>query len=64
MTQKTTRVNLSNSWPKLWDCDNLIEKNKKNIKSNSQPTQCWMMKLKEKKSIERKEKKTTGVNLN
>jgi len=26
MTQKTTSVNSSDSWSKLWDCDNFLKK--------------------------------------
>lgn len=63
--RKSTRVHLPNSQSGSWDWDNTIEKKeKKTMKLNSQPTQCWEVKS-EKKSIRKKQpnKKWLRVNL-
>ena len=53
---ESTRVNPSNLWPKSWDKDNFIEMFLKQIiKSNSQSTQYWRMKLR-KNSIRKRKK--------
>ena len=57
----STWVNISNLWPELWDYNNPIEnKLKQIIKSNSQSTQYWRIKLK-KKSIKKEPKKVIQV---
>jgi hypothetical protein len=53
-----TIVNPPKPWPESWDMDNLIESRPKQImKLNSQSIQCWIMKLRRKKSQLGKEKK-------
>jgi len=60
----STRVNIWNPRPGLWNWNNLIKsKSKQIMKLNFQLIQCWMIKLK-KKSIKKKNKRqTTRLNL-
>jgi len=45
----STRVNIWNPRPELWDWNNLIKsKSKQIMKLSFQLTQCWMIKLKKK----------------
>jgi len=52
---ESTRINLSNMRSRSWNYDNPIKNESKQImKLNSQPTQCWRVKLKNKLSIKKK----------